>query len=83
LTGGGGRASGLSGRVGSAAVGLAEVGEMDVVVGPFLTPLSEVVGTKLDGILGFNFLEKFRVTLDYPATRLGLEPATAGALAAV
>jgi len=82
MTGGGGRASGLVGRSGSVAVGAAEVGEMDVVVGPFLTPLSEVVGTRLDGILGFNFLREFLVTIDYPAGRLGLESPGAAALAA-
>jgi predicted aspartyl protease len=74
VTGGGGRLSGLSGRTGPVGVGSAEVEEMDVVVGPFLTPLSEVVGTKLDGILGYNFLRRFRVTLDYPSARLGLMP---------
>ena len=82
MTGGGGRASGLVGRSGSVAVGAAEVGEMDVVVGPFLVPLSDVVGTKLDGILGYNFLREFLVTIDYPAGRLGLEPPRAAALAA-
>ena len=74
MTGGGGRLSGLFGRTGPVGVGSAEVEEMDVVVGPFLTPLSEVVGTKLDGILGYNFLRRFRVTLDYPSARLGLMP---------
>ncbi len=35
-------------------------------VGAFLAMLSEAVGTKLDGIVGYNFLNQFRVTIAYP-----------------
>jgi predicted aspartyl protease len=74
MVGGGGRVAGLCGAVVSVGVGETESRELDVVIGPFLGPLSEIVGSKLDGILGYNFLRQFRVTLDYPGERLVLDP---------
>jgi predicted aspartyl protease len=75
MLGGGGRVAGLWGALSAVEVGPAQSRNLEAVVGPFLGPLSEVVGTRLDGILGYNFLRQFRVTLDYPAARLGLVPA--------
>jgi predicted aspartyl protease len=74
MMGGGGKVAGLSGTIPSIGVGQGESRDLGAVIGPFLGPLSEVVGTRLDGILGYNFLRQFRVTLDYPAGRLGLSP---------
>ena len=74
MLGGGGRVAGLSGAVARVRVGEQDGREVGVVIGPFLGPLSEVVGTRLDGILGYNFLRRFRVTIDYPARHLVLEP---------
>jgi len=74
MLGGGGRVAGLWGALPTVEVGPARTGSLDAVVGPFLGPLSEVVETRLDGILGYNFLRQFRVTLDYPAARFGLVP---------
>ena len=34
--------------------------------------LSQVVGTKLDGIVGYNFLRNYKVVIDYPNEVLGL-----------
>ena len=31
------------------------------------------MGTKFDGILGFDFLSKFKLEIDYPNERLRLE----------
>jgi len=74
MLGGGGRVAGLSGAMATVRVGDDDGREVGVVIGPFLGPLGEVVGTKLDGILGYNFLRRFRVTIDFPARHLVLEP---------
>lgn len=59
-------------RVESLAVGAARRENLPVGVAD-LTPLSEAVGTTLEGILGYNFLKGFRVTIDYPHATLRLE----------
>ena len=46
---------------------------LPVIVGDFLDMLSGVIGTKLDGIIGYNFLRHFRVVIDYPNDRFRLE----------
>ncbi|MGE5278083.1 MAG: aspartyl protease family protein [Acidobacteriota bacterium] len=74
MLGGGGRVAGLSGAVARVRVGQDDGRQVGVVIGPFLGPLGEIVGTKLDGILGYNFLRQFRLTIDYPARHLVLEP---------
>jgi len=74
-TGGGGQIKILAGQVNSLAIGGAIVRDHAVGVGEFLTMLSTAVGTKLDGIVGYNFLNQFRVTFDYPRRILELLPA--------
>jgi hypothetical protein len=49
------------------------VRNLPVIVGDFLDMLSGVIGTKLDGIIGYNFLRHFRVVIDYPNDRFRLE----------
>jgi hypothetical protein len=44
-----------------------------VVVAEFIEMISEVAGVQLDGILGYNYLRNFRVTIDYPNEILALE----------
>lgn len=44
-----------------------------VIVGEFLTMLSEVAGSKLDGIVGCNFLRHYQVVIDYPNEIFRLE----------
>jgi len=55
-------------------VGGARVNDLPVVVADFFAALSNVLGTKLDGIVGYNFLRNYRVVLDYPNETLGLFP---------
>jgi predicted aspartyl protease len=31
-----------------------------------LNPLSQAVGIKLDGVVGYNYLKNFKLTIDYP-----------------
>ncbi len=38
-----------------------------------LTGISKALGTDIDGILGFNFLSRFRVTIDYPKQTVTFE----------
>jgi len=66
MTGAGGTLQATLGRVGSLTVGGAALQDVSVMVADFLTELGSVVGTRLDGVLGYNFLRHFRVTLDYP-----------------
>lgn len=73
--GGGGQIKVFAGKVSSLAVGAAVVRGHAVGVGEFLTMLSAAVGTKLDGIIGYNFLNQFRVTIDYPNRMLDLASA--------
>jgi hypothetical protein len=39
----------------------------------FLTQLNAELGTKLHGVVGYDFLRHYRVTLDYPQRALTLE----------
>ncbi len=57
----------------SLGVGDAELTDLLVVVADFLGMLSQVVGEKLDGVVGYNYLREFRVTIDYPNQLLRLE----------
>ncbi len=53
-------------RVASLRVGRAEQRELDVIVGDFLEMLSRAAGSRLDGIVGYNFLRNYKVVIDYP-----------------
>jgi hypothetical protein len=72
ITGAGGMLRASTGRARSVAVGSARVADLPVVVSE-LGPLSAAVGTRMDGILGYSYLCRFTVTIDYPASRLRLE----------
>lgn len=67
MTGGGGRVSAFKSALESLVVGSAKREALRVAVSDFLEPLSQTIGTKLHGIVGYNFLREFRVTFDYPA----------------
>ena len=53
-------------------VGGAKVDDMPVVIADFFAVLSEAVGAKLDGIVGYNYLRNYKVVIDYPNERLTL-----------
>jgi predicted aspartyl protease len=72
--GGGGTTKILTGKVSSLTIGDAVVCDQTVGVGEFLMMLSKAVGTRLDGVIGYNFLNRFRVTIDYPEKILEFEP---------
>jgi predicted aspartyl protease len=53
-------------------VGGARSDNLAVVVADFFAMLSNAVGARLDGIIGYNFLRNYKVTLDYPNETLSL-----------
>ena len=53
-------------------VGGARVDNMTVVVADFFSMLSNAVGARLDGIVGYNFLGQYKVVIDYPNEQLSL-----------
>ncbi len=71
-TGGGHTTPASLGRAGSIAVGTATRHNLPVLLADFLEPLGQAVGEHLDGIIGYNFLNGFAVTIDYPGERLRL-----------
>jgi predicted aspartyl protease len=72
-TGGGHTAAAAIGSLDSLAVGRARIQNLPVVIADVLNMLSQVTGAKLDGIIGYNFLKAFTVTIDYPNQVLHLE----------
>ncbi len=75
VTGGGGQIKILAGKVSSLAVGGAGLRDHAIGAGEFLNMLSKAVGAQLDGIIGYNFLNQFKVTINYARSRLELVPA--------
>jgi predicted aspartyl protease len=73
LTAGGG--NGIVSRVqlGSLSVGAARQENLAAAASGFLTQLNAELGSKLQGIVGYDFLRHYRVTLDYPRAALSLE----------
>jgi predicted aspartyl protease len=63
-TGAGGDVQVRSASVKSLAIGKARLERLDVAIMD-LTGISKAIGTDLDGIVGYNFLKQYRVTIDY------------------
>jgi predicted aspartyl protease len=55
-----------AGKLTSFQVGGARLDNVDVIVASFFEGLSNAVGAKLDGIVGYNFLRNYKVVIDYP-----------------
>jgi predicted aspartyl protease len=60
------------GALKSFQVGGARIDDMSVVVADFFAALSNVLGVKLDGIVGYNYLRNYKIVFDYPNETLGL-----------
>ncbi len=73
MTGGGGAVPSTAGVVPSLAIGAARVANVFVAVADFFDALGRAVGTELMGIIGYNYLREFLVTIDYPGATLRLE----------
>jgi predicted aspartyl protease len=74
VTAGGGSIKASSARVRSLRVGSNAAYEFDVAVTGAPDIVSTVVGQKLDGILGYNFLRLYRVLIDFPNGQLHFTP---------
>jgi len=65
-TTGGAHVDVTAGTLQSFQVGGAKIDNMAVVVADFFVMLSDAIGAKLDGIVGYNFLRNYKVVIDYP-----------------
>jgi predicted aspartyl protease len=72
MTGGGGTVAAAGGVLQSLAIEGAKVENLPVAIADFLEALSRVVEVDLAGIVGFNFLRHFVVTIDYPGSEVRL-----------
>jgi len=73
LVGGGGSVPASRVRLSSLAVGASRQENLTAAASDFLAALNAALGTKLQGIVGYNFLRHYRVTLDYPRAALSFE----------
>jgi predicted aspartyl protease len=73
LTGGGGSVNASRVQLSSLAVGASRQENLTAAASDFLAQLNAALGSKLQGIVGYNFLRHYRVTLDYPRAALSLE----------
>jgi predicted aspartyl protease len=71
-TTGGAHVDVTAGVLQSFQVGGARIHNSTVVVADFFAMLSNALGAKLDGIVGYNFLRNYKVALDYPNETLSL-----------
>ena len=72
VTTGGAHVAATAGMLKTFQVAGAKIDNVQVVVADFFAMLSEVVGSKLDGIVGYNFLRNYKVVIDYPNGLLSL-----------
>jgi len=73
MTAGGGNATVSRVQLSSLAVGAARQENLAAAASDFLTQLNAELGSKLQGIVGYDFLRHYRVTLDFPRGALTLE----------
>jgi predicted aspartyl protease len=66
VTTGGAHTDVTAGMLQSFQVGGAKIDNMSVVVADFFSMLSQAIGAKLDGIVGYNFIRNYKVVIDYP-----------------
>jgi predicted aspartyl protease len=71
-TTGGAHVDVAGGKLQSFQIGGAKIDNMAVVVADFFVMLSDAIGAKLDGIVGYNFLRNYKVVIDYPGETFSL-----------
>ena len=72
VTSGGAHVNVTAGVLQSFQVGGAKIDNLAVIVADFFSVLSQAIGAKLDGIVGYNFLRDYKVVIDYPNELLSL-----------
>jgi predicted aspartyl protease len=73
MQGAGGAAKGFVTSLSSLEFGNVSLREVTAVAAHVFAPLRNPVGGELDGIIGYNVLRQFRVTIDYPMKRMRFE----------
>lgn len=66
VVGAGGGKPGTAGVLGSVAVGGTVRTDLGALSADIFDGLSDAIGVRIDGILGYNFLRHFRMKIDYP-----------------
>lgn len=66
VSGAGGGSPASSGMIRTLAVGKVTGNDVAVCTADIFPALSEAIGTRIDGILGYNFLRHYTISLDYP-----------------
>jgi predicted aspartyl protease len=72
VTTGGAQVDVTAGTLQSFQIGGAKIDNIAVVVADFFAMLSNAIGAKLDGIVGYNFLRNYKVVIDYPGETFSL-----------
>ncbi len=72
IIGAGGAVPSRAAALKSLRIGNSLLDEVAVIVADIFSPLNEAVGARIDGIIGYNVLAKFRLIIDYPGGRLRL-----------
>ncbi len=62
----GGAVTSSPGILKSLRIGDASIEDVSVMISDVFSPLNQAVGIIMDGILGYNVLREFRLTIDYP-----------------
>ena len=73
MHGAGGAARGFVTQLSSLEFGNVSLRDVTVVAADVFAPLRNPVGGELDGIIGYNVMQQFRVTIDYPMKRIRFE----------
>ncbi len=66
IMGAGGAIQSSAGILKSISVGEVSIKNIAIIVADIFSALSQAVGAKIEGILGFNFLRNFELEIDYP-----------------
>lgn len=74
MLGAAGLEKGHRAKVDSIAIADRKIGKTKIVVAGFLPELSKRIGTRVSGVIGYDFLREFRVRIDYRHLTLNFEP---------
>jgi predicted aspartyl protease len=73
LAGAGGAASASLGTLRTLRIGSTELENVQAVISDFLDNLSRMIETDVKGIIGYNALSHFAITIDYPRATLSIQ----------
>lgn len=73
ITAGGGKLKTSVAELTEVKIGNDKENNLTVLVVSYLDMLSKATGKKIDGVLGYNFMKHYKITIDYPASNLYLE----------